>query len=133
MTVGGLTPTAVALVVAALGAGVSACGDDATGPSLSADAERGREIARSNGCSACHGSAGQGSAGPPFVGLYGSQVELDDGTTVTADTAYLTEAIRDPDATRVAGYPDMPGNELDDDEIAAVVAYIRELSGGTGS
>jgi cytochrome c oxidase subunit 2 len=132
VTVGRLTPAAVALVVAA-GVSVSACGDDGTGPPLSADAERGREIARSNGCSGCHGSAGQGAVGPPFAGLYGSQVELDDGTTVAADAAYLTEAIRDPDATRVAGYPAMPGNDLDDDEIAAVVAYIRELSGEAGS
>jgi cytochrome c oxidase subunit 2 len=119
---------AAAPVVAVIGASLAGCGGDSSTASLSPAAERGRDVARINGCAACHGTDGEGGVGPPFVGLYGSQVTLSDGSTVVADDAYVAEATRDPGASRVAGYPnDMPGNDLDDAQIAAVVAYIREL------
>ena len=90
-------------------------------------------MARTNGCSACHGSNGEGGVGPALAGLYGSQVTLADGSTVVADDAYLTEAIREPDAARPAAYDvAMPSNDLSDEQVAAVVAYIREL-GGAGA
>jgi cytochrome c oxidase subunit 2 len=55
-------------------------------------------------------------------------VTLTDGTTVIADDAYLEESIRNPDAARVEGYAlTMPDNGLSDDQIAAVIAFIREL------
>ena len=108
---------------------LAGCGDDDGSPALPAEAEQGREIMRTNGCSACHGNNGQGGVGPAFTGLYGSQVALADGTTVTADEAFLTESIRTPGATKVAGYEiDMPPNDLDDDQVAAVVAYIQALA-----
>jgi cytochrome c oxidase subunit 2 len=112
-----------------------ACGDDGAddGPALSPEAERGRSISRSNGCAACHGSNGEGGVGPPFAGLYGAQVALADGTVVAADEAFLAESIREPDATKVDGYDaPMPDNDLDDDEIEAVIAYIRELTPAAG-
>ena len=111
-------------------AALTSCGADTSGQTLSPEATRGREVARTNGCSACHGSNGEGGVGPPFVGLYGSSVLLADGATIVADDAYLTEAIKDPDATRPSAYDvAMPSNDLSDEQIAAVVAYIRELSG----
>jgi len=68
--------------------------------------------------------------GPAFTGLYGSQVALADGSTVVADDAYLTEAIRVPAAAEVAGYDiGMPASDLDDAQVAAVVAYIHALAG----
>ena len=116
-------------------AGCGSDGDEDSSPSLPAQAERGREIVRTNGCSACHGNNGQGGVGPAFAGLYGSQVALADGSTVVADEAHLTEAIRTPGSAKTSGYDiDMPSNDLDDDEIAAVVAYIRALADAeTGS
>ncbi len=55
-------------------------------------------------------------------------VTLDDGSTVVADEEYLTLAITDPDAQVVEGYSvKMPPRDMSDDDIAAVVAYIREL------
>ena len=108
---------------------LAGCGGDDGSPALPAEAEQGREIARTNGCAACHGNNGQGGVGPAFTGLYGSQVALADGTTVTADEAFLIESIRTPAATKVTGYDiDMPANDLDDDQIAAVIAYIRALA-----
>jgi cytochrome c oxidase subunit 2 len=115
-----------ALAVAALTVLVACGDDDGDQPSgLGAAARRGAELADDNGCSACHGA---GTVGPSWDGLYGSSVELDDGTTVIADDEYLTRAITDPGAEIVADYDvSMPDNDLDDDEVGAIVAYIREL------
>ncbi|HQZ37236.1 MAG TPA: c-type cytochrome, partial [Ilumatobacteraceae bacterium] len=92
---------AVVSVAAALGLGLAACSSD---DGSSAPMSAGEQVALSNGCTACHGPNGEGGAGPAWKGLYGSEVELADGTTVTADDAYLTESIRDPHARQVAGY-----------------------------
>jgi mono/diheme cytochrome c family protein len=116
----------VAAVVVAASCGGSSDGSDTA---LSPAGASGQDIAKSNGCTACHGSNGQGGVGPSWVGLYGSEVELEDGTTVTADDDYLTRAIADPGAEIVGGSTVvMPDNGLSDDEIADVVAYIRDLS-----
>ncbi|HEX6658641.1 MAG TPA: c-type cytochrome, partial [Ilumatobacter sp.] len=99
----------VAIAIAALAGCGGDSGGDSGAVSLSPQAEHGRDVARTSGCSACHGSNGEGGVGPPLAGLYGSQVALADGSTALADDAYLTEAIREPDATRRAGYDvDMP-------------------------
>ncbi len=79
-------------------------------------------------CASCHGADGTGGVGPKFVGLYGSQVTLTDGSTVVADDEYIRRSITDPGAERVEGYTvNMPASDLDDDDIEAVLAYIREL------
>lgn len=83
---------------------------------------------RDKGCAACHGTNGEGNVGPAFVGLYGSDVALQDGTTVVADDAYLTRSIKDPNADKVDGFNlPMPTNDLDDAEIASILAYLRDL------
>lgn len=91
----------------------------------------GEQVARSNGCAGCHGSDFDGAAGPTWIGLAGSEVELVDGSTVIADDAYLTRAIEDPSADVVAGFTlKMPANTLTDAEIADVVAFIQSLADG---
>jgi len=112
--------------------GLAGCGgdDDGGGASLSPAAEEGRETARQAGCTACHGVDGEGGVGPGWVGSLGSEVELDDGTTVTVDEAYLTRAIADPSAEVRSGFDvQMPENDLSDDEIASIVEYIVALDG----
>jgi cytochrome c oxidase subunit 2 len=121
------------LVLAAVAAiSFTACGSDSpsSAPSgLSPEGERGRQIARPSGCSSCHGVDGEGQLGPPFVGLYGSTVTFDDGTTAIADEAYLRQSIREPAAKRVAGYQlPMPQSNLSDEEVELLIAYIRDLS-----
>ena len=117
----------LAVAVVLLGIIAAACGGEG-GDGLSAEAQQGLEISRSNGCAACHGNDGEGSVGPAWVGLAGSDVELADGTTVTADAAYLRRAITDPQADRVAGYDiQMPGNGLTPEQVDAVIAYIEAL------
>ncbi len=93
----------------------------------------GAEIAEENGCTACHAPTREKLVGPGWGGLYGSTVQLADGSTVVADDAYLTEKILHPDARVVAGYEAgvMPSfaEILDEDQIKDVVAYIRSLGG----
>lgn len=105
---------------------VAGCGNDDGATPGELD---GRTLALDSGCAGCHGTDFSGSIGPTWRGLYGSEVTLDDGTTVTADRDYLAEAIRDPSAKRVEGYTVvMPHNRLTDDEIDAIVDYIETLA-----
>ena len=124
----------VPAVVFALTVALGACGggdEDATtttGPQLSAAAQEGERVAEAQGCTSCHRVSGEGGIGPSWQGLAGSEVELADGSTVVADEEYLTTAIQDPNAQIVKGYNGiMPERELDDAEVAALVAYLQEL------
>lgn len=81
------------------------------------------------GCATCH-RADSGARGPSLVGLFGSEVQLADGTTTTADEAYLREAILNPQAKVVAGYqPIMPTFKglVSEDGLLQLIAYIRSL------
>ena len=123
-------PLPFAALALAFALGVTACGDDAgSSLDLSTQGESGRRIANSNGCSGCHGGGGQGTgAGPPFVGLYGTEREFSNAPPAVADDVYQSESITDPQEKHVVGYSvRMPGNSLDDEEIADVIAYIGDL------
>lgn len=114
-----VTAFTIALTLAACGGS----GDEG----LSALAEEGQALLTSEGCAACHGSNGEGGIGPVLAGLAGSQVELADGTTLTADNAYIRKSITDPSAQTVAGYEiQMPENALDPGQVDAIVAWIEE-------
>lgn len=81
------------------------------------------------GCTSCHGKSSIRGLGPTWIGLAGSTVKLEDGSTLVADSAYLEESIRAPAAKKVAGYTlAMPQPTLSDDEITAIVAYIESLA-----
>ena len=91
--------------------------------------DQGRQIAETKGCLGCHTLDGSVGVGPSWGGLYGSTETLDDGSTVEVDDAYLAVATRDPNAQIVEGYgPMMPPYDLNDDEMAALVAYIATLA-----
>src|SRR5205823_10186676 len=62
--------------------------------------------------------------------LYGAPVLLADGSTVTADDAYIRESILQPNAKIVARYqPLMPNyqGQLTEEQIFALTAYIKSL------
>ena len=122
-----------ALITLSLTFGAAACGGgDASGPELSAAGERGKSLSSSSGCAGCHGTDGQGGVGPTWQGLAGAEVELADGTMVVADEEYLIRAIKDPSADLRADYPvQMPRNNLDDQQVADIVAYINDLAAVT--
>ena len=88
----------------------------------------GREVALGSSCAGCHAADFGGATGPSWIGLADSTVLLTGGREVTADEAYLRRAIVDPGADVVDGYiVKMPAMALDDEEIDALVAFIRSL------
>lgn len=122
-----------ALIVGlALFAGACGGGSDA-GPVLSEAGQRGKRIGLSSGCAGCHGTDGQGGVGPTWIGLAGTERQLQDGSTMIADDAYLARSIADPGADLLADFQlQMPQNRLTDDDIADVIAYIKDLSPPAG-
>jgi cytochrome c oxidase subunit 2 len=89
-------------------------------------AARGKSLAQSKGCVACHTVDGNPGAGPTWKGLYGKSESLSDGSTALVDDAYLQREIRDPKARIVKGFaPIMPQLDISDDELAALTAYIK--------
>lgn len=100
-----------------------ACSSTNTSP------EFGQNLALMKGCSACHSVDDTIKIGPPWRGLYGSKVELNDGGFVTADETYLRESIETPNAKIVNGFTkgSMPPISLTGEEIDALVAYIKNV------
>jgi cytochrome c oxidase subunit 2 len=94
------------------------------------NADRGEIVANQNGCFACHSVDGSVIVGPTWLGLYGSEVDLTDGTTVTADDAFIAESILEPNAKIVQGYPSnaMPQYTLTAEEIADIIEFIKSIS-----
>ena len=90
---------------------------------------QGKVLATSNGCVGCHSADGTKLTGPTWFDLFGSEVPLADGTTTTADEAYLAESIKDPNVKVVEGFPAnvMPAFSLTDEEISNIIAYIKTL------
>jgi len=98
------------------------------GPALTPMA-RGEALFQNFGCMTCH-MAGDASRGPDLYGLYGSEVRLTTGRTLIADEEYIRESILQPAVKIVEGYaPLMPSfqGQLDDDDLASLVAYIKSL------
>jgi len=119
-----------------LGALLAACGSDGGGPEvkLSAAGERGRQVAKEQGCISCHSVDGGKGTGPTWQGLAGSTVTLDDGTEIVADDTYLREAILQSRGQVVDGYANvMPvyDGELSDAEVADLIAYLHDLAPDT--
>jgi mono/diheme cytochrome c family protein len=90
---------------------------------------QGEKLATSFACTSCHTSTGATGVGPTWRGLYGSTVTLTDGSTVTADWAYITESIRTPAVKITEGFQAvMPTyTSLSDADINALAAYIKSL------
>jgi cytochrome c oxidase subunit 2 len=104
-------------------------------PATQSMAQSGEQLFKQRGCVSCHIAAG-GGPGPSLVGVYGSQQQLADGTTVTADDAYIRESILNPTAKVVRGYqPIMPSfqGQVNEQEILQLIAYIRSLGNPGGS
>ncbi|MCA9810534.1 MAG: cytochrome c oxidase subunit II [Candidatus Dadabacteria bacterium] len=93
-------------------------------------AELGEKIYKEKGCNACHSIDGSTLVGPSFKGVFGHTVELADGSNVDADENYLRQSILEPQSQVVKGFqPVMPSFKgiLSDDEVTAVIAYIKTL------
>ncbi|HET9047771.1 MAG TPA: cytochrome c [Chiayiivirga sp.] len=117
-------------VVASASAAPAAAAPEAA-PAAADPVARGEALTQEYACTACHATDSSKLVGPGWGGLHGHAVSLADGSSVTADDAYLAESIRTPDAKLVAGYTPgtMPAYAqlLSDDDVNAIVAYIRSL------
>jgi cytochrome c oxidase subunit 2 len=89
----------------------------------------GKELFETRGCDACHSVDGSEGVGPTMKGLYGHEVQMEDGSSEPADEAHLEEEIRDPSKRIVKGFqPLMPELPLTDEEVKALIAFIKTLS-----
>jgi len=80
-------------------------------------------------CATCHSPDGKGR-GPSLNGLFGKKVLLSDGSTVTADEAYIRESILNPNAKIVARYqalmPSFQG-QLSEEQLLGLISYVKSL------
>ncbi|XPV75491.1 MAG: cytochrome c oxidase subunit II [Desulfovibrio sp.] len=83
------------------------------------------------GCTGCHSLDGTELAGPSLLGIFNRPVtvEIDGAVKETvADKEYIIRAIEDPEAELVEGWPAMmPPYELSDDEMNALLEYLKSL------
>ena len=93
-------------------------------------AEAGAKLFTDLACITCHLDTAQGR-GPVLKGLYGKQVQLATGQTVTFDDAYIRESILHPQAKIVAGFqPIMPTFQglVTEEQLLQLIAYVKSLS-----
>jgi cytochrome c oxidase subunit II len=94
--------------------------------------EAGRNLFIQFDCVSCHES-GVRQRGPTLGNLYGKQEELENGQTILVDDTYIRESIINPGARIVRGFPNvMPSfrGQLTEEQILALIAYIKSLSTG---
>ena len=91
---------------------------------------QGRLLTVRNGCTGCHSLDGTPLTGPTWFGIYGREEEMDDGSVVVVDDAYIIESILNPNAKVVAGFPSpsiMPAFTFTDEQLANIIAYLKTL------
>ncbi|VVE89045.1 cytochrome B [Pandoraea bronchicola] len=92
-------------------------------------AAKGKLLAQAKGCASCHTVDGSPGVGPTWHGLYGKTETFQDGSSAHVDDAYLTAFIRNPTERVPKGFaPIMPKLDLTDDDLKALIAYIKTLS-----
>jgi len=97
------------------------------GPAQIPMAAAGERLFNDLGCVTCH-SARSGDRGPSLDALYGSPIRLQTGETITANDAYLREAILFPAAKVTAGYlPVMPTFRglVNEEGILELIEYLK--------
>jgi cytochrome c553 len=106
-----------------------------TQTAVTAEVARGRDLYAADGCEGCHSLDGTRLTGPSWKGLAGSEVTLSNGRTLTANDAYLTRHIIEPDALTVRGYPAAVMGEAIEGlslrsrpaDVAAIVGFIDTI------
>jgi len=102
-------------------------------------ADLGRVVFEKQGCGTCHradngplqAAVASSLIGPPLKGLYGSTVELADGSKTEADETYIRESITDPMSRIVRGYPPkMPTyrGRVSQEKLLQLITYIKTLA-----
>lgn len=134
----------IAIIVTACGGGSNGDDDQTATPVISvtmpaldrALVTKGETLFTQFNCAQCHSVSSGQSTGPALNGLFGAERKLTSGETLLADDAYIREAILDPNAVIVEGYPSSvmaaAMSNLQDDlsepeTISALVEYIKSL------
>lgn len=91
----------------------------------------GHELLEQHGCLGCHSLDGTARVGPSFKGVWGRNVTVFSAgkeRTITVDESYLRRSILEPNSDLVKGFPPvMPPLSLKEDEIRAMVEYLKAL------
>ncbi len=122
-----ISPAGLEIAAAAM-----ASSDSSNPANQDSPATRGAKVFATKGCVACHSVNGQVMVGPTLKGVFGHEVELLDGTKVSADENYIRESLMDPSAKIVKGFTSpsvMPTyrGTLADDEVSDLISYIKSL------
>jgi len=92
-------------------------------------AQLGEQLFESKGCPGCHTVDGTAGVGPTMKGLYDRETEMEDGARIKQDESHIAEEIREPGKHVVKGFPPiMPQLPLTDEEVNALVQYLKTLS-----
>jgi cytochrome c oxidase subunit II len=98
--------------------------------------EEGRDLFQNKlGCASCH-AGGPQQRGAQLENMFGKDVKLVGGQAVRFDDEYIRNSILNPSSQIVEGYqPIMPTfkGQVTEQQLMSLVAYIKSLSGVTGS
>ncbi len=92
-------------------------------------AQNGERLFASMGCNACHNGTAA-ARGPSLAGVYGSKLQLANGSQVLVNDAYLRDAILNPSQHVTAGYaPIMPTyqGQVSEEGLIDLVEYVKTL------
>lgn len=98
-------------------------------------AERGNTLFNQLACNTCHLDTGQGR-GPSLKDVFGTEVELADGSKVKVDEAYLRESILNSQAKIVKGFqPLMPTFQglISEEGLVALIEHVKSMSPKAGA
>jgi cytochrome c oxidase subunit II len=101
------------------------------GAATGSPVENGAKLFQDLACASCHKEDGSGR-GPVLKGLFGKEVQLANGQTVTVDEAYVRESILNPQAKIASGFqPIMPAFQglVSEEQLLQLLAYVKSLSG----
>ena len=84
----------------------------------------------SSKCVACHNITTEKKVGPGFAGIFGTERQLEDGSTVVADETYIRTSILNPASQISAGYPNAMTpfqGQISEEELRGIIEYIKSL------
>jgi len=91
----------------------------------------GERLGKVKGCNACHSTDGSRLVGPTYKGLFGRTETVatnGENRQIIVDDEYIRRSILEPAADVVEGYqPVMPKVEIADEEINAIMEYLKSL------
>jgi cytochrome c oxidase subunit 2 len=93
-------------------------------------AQRGAALFQQLACNSCHLDSGQGR-GPSLHNIFERPVDLQDGSSVIVDEAYLRESILNSQAKVVRGFqPLMPTFQglISEEGVVALIEHVKSLS-----